>query len=167
MFCVGFLPYCAWHGKPARLRAHKVDLLPTEASSFAIGFDRRDRARLHELWDRVLESNQWSEGEMVQHFESAWERWNGLPGVACSSWAGGALAALEFADVRGEAVLCPSNTFMATPLSILKAGGRPVFVDCNREDLCASLQDFQAKAERHRPKAARLAHRGRHNAFQP
>ena len=143
-----------------------MDLLPTEASSFAIGFDRRDRARLHELWDRVLESNQWSEGEMVQRFESAWERWNGLPGVACSSWAGGALAALEFADVRGEAVLCPSNTFMATPLSILKAGGRPVFVDCNREDLCASLQDFQAKAERHRPKAAWLVHIGGHIAFE-
>jgi dTDP-4-amino-4,6-dideoxygalactose transaminase len=143
-----------------------LDLLPTEASSFAIGFDPRDRARLHELWDRVLESNQWSEGEMVQHFEDAWQRWNGVPAVACSSWAGGALAALEFAGVRGEAVLCPSNTFMATPLSILKAGGRPVFVDCNREDLCVSLQDFQEKAEKHKPKAAWLVHIGGHIAFE-
>ena len=31
---------------------------------------------------------------------------------------GGALAALDFAGVRGETVLCPSNTFMATPLAI-------------------------------------------------
>src|SRR6476661_1146696 len=86
--------------------AAQLEAFPTEASNFAIGFDRRDRARLHELWDRVLDSNRWSEGEMVQQLEEAWERWNGLPGIACSSWAGGALAALEFAGVRGETVLC-------------------------------------------------------------
>jgi perosamine synthetase len=63
-------------------------------------------------------------------------------------------------------VLCPSNTFMATPLSALKAGARVVFVDCNRGDLCVSLADFQAKAEKHRPKAAWLVHIGGHIAFE-
>ena len=62
--------------------------------------------------------------------------------------------------MRGEAVLCPSNTFMATPLAILAAGGRPVFVDCNRDDLCVSLRDFEAKLRRHRPEGrAARAHR--------
>jgi dTDP-4-amino-4,6-dideoxygalactose transaminase len=75
------------------------------------------------------------------------------------------MAALEFCGVRGEAVLCPSNTFMATPLSVIKAGARPVFVDCNREDLCTSFADFEAKAERHRPRAAWLVHIGGHIAF--
>ena len=63
-------------------------------------------------------------------------------------------------------MLCPSNTFMATPLSTLKAGARPVFVDCNRDDLCASFADFEAKAERHRPKAAWLVHIGGHISFE-
>jgi perosamine synthetase len=138
----------------------------TDASAFAIGFDERDRARLHALWDRVLDSGRWTEGEMLRRFEAAWQARLGLPSVAVSSWAGGALAALEFADVAGEAVLCPSNTFMATPLSVLKAGGRPVFVDCNREDLCMSFRDFESKAERHRPKAAWLVHIGGHIAFE-
>jgi perosamine synthetase len=138
----------------------------SQASDFAIGFDTRDHARVLELWDRILTSNQWSEGEMVQRFEAAWELWNGLPAIATSSWAGGAMAALEFAGVRGETVLCPSNTFMATPLSILKAGGRIAFVDCNRDDLCVSLEDFQAKAEKHKPKAAWLVHIGGHIAFE-
>jgi perosamine synthetase len=137
-----------------------------DASAFAIGFDERDRARLHELWDRVLDSGRWTEGEMLQGFEAAWEARLGLSSVALSSWAGGALAALEFAEVGGKAVLCPSNTFMATPLSVLKAGGRPVFVDCNREDLCMSFRDFEVKAERHRPKAAWLVHIGGHIAFE-
>jgi perosamine synthetase len=114
----------------------------------------------------VLVSNRWSEGEMLARFESAWEQWNSLPSVAFASWAGGAMATLEFVRVRGETVLCPSNTFMATPLSILQAGGRVEFVDCNREDLCMSFADFQAKAAKHKPKAAWLVHIGGHIAFE-
>src|SRR5689334_10480715 len=123
---------------------------------FAIGFDPRDRERLHALWDEVIDSQQWSHGRMTERFEAAWEAWNGLPSVAMSGWAGGALAALEYGGVRGEAVLCPSNTFMATPLTILQAGGKPVFVDCNRDDLCMSFDSFEEKAERHRPRACVL-----------
>ena len=137
-----------------------------DASRFAIGFDHRDRERLHALWDSVLDSERWSHAEMVAAFEQAWHRHNGLESVALSSWTGGALAALEWAGVRGQAVLCPSNTFMATPLSIIAAGGRPVFVDCNRDDLCLSFADFEAKAQAHRPRAAWLVHIGGHLAFE-
>ena len=151
-------------GSPASVSAALAVGAP-ELSRFAIGFDRRDRARLHALWDEVIDSEQWSEGEMTARFEAAWAAWNGAGAVATASWTGGAMAALQFADVRGEVVLCPSNTFMATPLAILAAGGRPVFVDCNRDDLCASLRDVEAKLRRHRPKAVFLVHIGGHVAF--
>jgi dTDP-4-amino-4,6-dideoxygalactose transaminase len=72
---------------------------------------------------------------------------------------------LHFAHVRGETVLCPSNTFMATPLAALNAGARVEFVDCNREDLCMSFADFEAKAERFKPRAVFLVHIGGHIAF--
>jgi perosamine synthetase len=133
---------------------------------FAIGFDQRDRERLHALWDEVIDSQQWAQGPMTARFEAAWEAWNGAPAVATSGWSGAALAALEYACVRGEDVLCPSNTFMATPLTILQAGGRPVFVDCNREDLCMSFASFEEQAERHRPRACVLVHIGGHIAFE-
>jgi dTDP-4-amino-4,6-dideoxygalactose transaminase len=132
---------------------------------FAIGFDERDRARVHELVDRVIESGQWTEGVLTQSFETSWSRWNGLPAVALSSWVGGALAALDFAGIKGETVLCPSNTFMATPLAAIHAGAHVEFVDCNREDLCMSFGDFERKARKHRPKAALLVHIGGHLAF--
>jgi dTDP-4-amino-4,6-dideoxygalactose transaminase len=135
-------------------------------SKFAIGFDHRDRARLHELIDQVLDSNRWSEADMVARFEQAWEAWNGPPAVATNGWAGGALAALHFAEVAGETVLCPSNTFMATPLAALHAGARVEFVDCNRNDLCMSFASFEAAAERHKPRAAMLVHIGGHIAFE-
>ena len=102
---------------------------------------------------------------MLDAFERRWGEWNGLPSLGLSSWAGGALAALEFAGVRGETVLCPSNTFMATPLAAINAGAKVEFVDCNRDDLCMSFEDFEAKAERHKPKAAILVHIGGHIAF--
>jgi len=133
---------------------------------FAIGFDERDRARLHALIDEVLDSNRWSEAELNARFEAAWEDYNSAPAVALSSWAGGALAALHFAGVAGETVLCPSNTFMATPLAAIRAGAEVQFVDCNREDLCMSFTDFERAAERHRPRAAFLVHIGGHIAFE-
>lgn len=132
---------------------------------FAIGFDHRDRARLHQLWDEIIDREHWSEGPITLAFEAAWQTWNGLPALAFGNWAGAALAALDFAGVRGETVLCPSNTFMATPLSVVTAGGHVVFVDCNRTDLCASLADFEAKLRKHRPKAAFVVHIGGHIAF--
>jgi perosamine synthetase len=137
-----------------------------DLGTFAIGFDQRDRARVHAMWDEVMTSQRWAQGALVESFESSWEHWNGLPSVAMSSWSGAALTALEFAGVRGGTVLCPSNTFMATPLAARAAGADVVFVDCNRDDLCVSFADFEAKALRHRPRAAFLVHIGGHLAFE-
>lgn len=141
-------------------------LEPFPTLNFSIGFDRRDLPRLHRMWDEVIASQRWSEGPFTQRFERLWSEWNGLPAVATSSWSGAALAALEFIGVKGETVLCPSNTFMATPLSVVKTGGRVEFVDCNRNDLCLSYEDLVRKAERFKPKAVWLVHIGGHIAFE-
>src|SRR5256714_15115662 len=145
--------------------AAQAQAVAPDFSRFSIGFDFRDRERLRELWDGILDSGRWSAGERLDRFERDWARHNGLAAVATASWAGGAAAALEFAGVRDQVVLCPSNPFMATPLSILRAGGRVEFVDCNREDLCMSFSDFERKAEQHRPRAVWLVHIGGHIAF--
>jgi perosamine synthetase len=137
-----------------------------ELDRFAIGFDERDRGRLHALWDEVVTSQRWSEGALTAEFERAWGAWNGLDAVAFSGWTGAALAALEFAGVRGETVLVPSNTFMATPLAAVHAGARVEFVDCGRDDLCMSFASLEAAVARHRPRAVILVHIGGHLAFE-
>jgi dTDP-4-amino-4,6-dideoxygalactose transaminase len=136
-----------------------------ELGRFAIGFDDRDRERVHALWDEVFASQRWTEGPLTERFEAAWAAWNGLDAVAFNGWTGAAMTALSFAGVRGETVLCPSNTFMATPLAALHAGATVQFVDCNREDLCLSFADFEAAVARHRPRAAFVVHVGGHIAF--
>jgi dTDP-4-amino-4,6-dideoxygalactose transaminase len=137
----------------------------SDLARFAIGFDQRDRERVSALWERVFDSHQWSEGELAREFETAWAGWNGLQAVAFNGWTGAALAALEWVGVRGETVLCPSNTFMATPLTAIAAGARVEFVDCNREDLCMSFEHLEQKIYEHRPKAVFLVHIGGHLAF--
>jgi perosamine synthetase len=107
-----------------------------DIARFAIGFDERDRDRLHALWDEVLDSGQWSHGEMNRRFEAAWAELNGMPALALGSWSGGAVAALTFAGVKGEAVLC------------------------------ASLADIEAKIAEHKPRACVLVHIGGHLAFR-
>ena len=132
---------------------------------FSIAFDKRDEDELMDRWRHVLRSNRWSDGEQTRTFEMLWGEQCGLEAVAFANWSGGALAVLDFIDVRGATVLCPSNTFLATPRSAQKAGASIIFYDCNREDLCGSADDFISKAQRHQPKAAWIVHVGGHVAF--
>jgi len=133
---------------------------------FTIGFDLDDKKRVHAYWDEIFSSQQWTEGRFTSLFEEKWSAWNGLPSLSFSSWSGAALAAMDFFGLAGKIVLCPSNTFMATPLAVLKAGARVEFVDCNREDLCLSLEDLKRKVELHRPAAVWVVHIGGHIAFE-
>jgi perosamine synthetase len=134
--------------------------------NFSIGFDKRDLPKIHEAFDKIVASNKWTEGYYTDLFESKWAEYNHLDSAAFSSWTGAAMTALEFYDLRGKTVLCPSNTFMATPLAILNAGAKVQFVDCNRNDLCMSFDDMQRKAEKYKPSAIMVVHIGGHIAFE-
>ncbi|MBF0217426.1 MAG: DegT/DnrJ/EryC1/StrS family aminotransferase [Candidatus Omnitrophica bacterium] len=133
---------------------------------FKIGFEKEDSEKLHRMWDEIIESQKWSEGKFVQSFEEKWGAYVNADSVALSSWGGAALAALEYYDVKGKTVLCPSNTFMATPLSVIKAGGKVEFVDCDRNDLCMSLEDLGKKIDKYAPRAVWVVHIGGHISFQ-
>ena len=75
------------------------------------------------------------------------------------------MALLEAARVAGGEVIVPSNTFMATPLAVERAGARVVFADCNREDLCLSLSDLKKRITLD-TRAVIVVHIGGHLAFE-
>ncbi len=133
---------------------------------FTIGFEKEDARKFHDHIDEIITSQKWTEAKFTKLFEEKWSEYNRLPAVAFSSWGGAALAALEFFDVRGRTVLCPSNTFMATPWSVVKAGGTVEFVDCNTADLCLSFEDLKQKVEMFKPAAVWVVHIGGHIAFE-
>lgn len=134
-------------------------------AAFRIGFDPRDVPRVQSMWEEIFKSQQWVEGKYTKLFEEKWAAWNGASAVATSSWAGAAMACMNYFKLRGKTVLCPTNTFMATPLSVLQAGGEVVFGDCNREDLCLSYEAVVEAARRQALAAVWLVHIGGHIAF--
>jgi perosamine synthetase len=142
-------------------------VVPEVASfqKFRIGFDPRDKKRVFEYWDDIFTSQKWTEGKYTQLFEEKWAAWNGAPAVAFASWAGGAMACMEHFQLAGKKVLVPTNTFMATPLSVIKAGAEVVFGDCNREDLCLSYDAVVKAAREHQIAAVWLVHIGGHVSF--
>ena len=132
---------------------------------FQIGFDKRDLPKVHEAFDKIIASNKWTEGYYTELFENKWAEYNNLDSAAFSSWSGAAISAMEFFNLKGKTVLCPSNTFMATPLAIINSGANVQFVDCNRFDLCMSYDDLVSKAEKYKPAAVWVVHIGGHIAF--
>lgn len=133
---------------------------------FTIGFEKEDLKTLHQYWDEIIVSQQWSEGKFTKLFEEKWAKYNNAESVVFSSWGGAALAALEFFNIKGKTVLCPSNTFMATPLSIVKAGGKVEFVDCSKDDLCLDFDDLKTKIQQYKPAAVWVVHIGGHITFR-
>lgn len=133
--------------------------------TFKIGFDPRDKAKVYGYWNEIFASQKWAEGKFTELFEEKWANWNGIPAVATSNWAGAAMACLEYFNVRGQKILCPTNTFMATPLSVVKAGAEVIFGDCNRTDLCLSYEALVEAASKHTLAAVWLVHIGGHIAF--
>lgn len=86
---------------------------------------------------RVMEETAFILGPAVREFEEAFARFCNVPhciGV------GNGTDAIEFI-VRalglgpGDEVLVPANTFIATALGVLRAGARPVLVDCDEYHL--------------------------------
>ena len=136
-----------------------------EFQTFKIGFDPRDKPRIYEYWNEIFATQKWAEGKFTALFEEKWGKWNGIGAVATSSWTGGALACMEYFKLTGKKVLCPTNTFMATPLSVVKVGAEVVFADCNRSDLCLSYEAVTAAASQHDLAAVWLVHIGGHVAF--
>lgn len=134
-------------------------------ADFTVAFDPRDEAELWRRWRSILRSQRWSGGQQLEEFEQVWSQSVARSAVGFDNWSGGALAILDFIGVGGEDVLCPSNTFLATPRATTLSGGRVVFYDCNKEDLCGSYASFVRMAEQCRPRAAWIVHIGGHIAF--
>lgn len=130
-----------------------------------IPFEEQYRKEFYELQEKIFESNFWSEGEMQKKFELKFGEYTKLGATAVSSGGAGLLAILEYIDVKDKEVIVPANTFWADARAVQMAGGTPVFADCNKEDLCISLDSIREKVTTN-TKAIIVVHIGGHIAFQ-
>lgn len=130
-----------------------------------IPFEKEYREKYYELEEKIFDSNFWSEGEMQRRFEEDFGKYVKLGARAVSNCGSALYTVLEYVNVRGFDVLLPANTFWADARAVQMAGGHPIFVDCNKEDLCMSVEDLERKITNN-TKAVIVVHIGGHIAFQ-
>ncbi len=128
-------------------------------------FSEKERKKYYSLLDEVFDSGFWSEGRMVSRFEEGFANVIGLQSMAVTNGGVALLALYEFTRVRGSEVIVPANTFFATISAARMAGADVVYADCNKSDLCISLEDIKKKVTT-RTKAVCVVHIGGHIAFE-
>ena len=113
------------------------DLAPTTAEV---------RAEVSEGWQRLLETNGFIGGALVEEFEAEFAAFTGRGhaiGVANGTDALHlVLRALEIGP--GDEVLVPANTFIATAEAVVLAGARPRFVDVDPDSLLLTAEAVAA-----------------------
>ena len=127
-------------------------------------FEEKYRKVFYRHLDEVFDSNFWSEGKKVREFEEKFSEYVNIPSLTISNGGAGLLSIFEYLDVRNKDVIVPANTFWATAVAVKRAGGNVIYADCNKYDLCISLEDIKKKLTP-QTKAIVVVHIGGHIAF--
>jgi dTDP-4-amino-4,6-dideoxygalactose transaminase len=95
----------------------------------------------------VLESGKWWFGERIKQFEQAFAHFHNVRfGVSCTN----GTAAIEIGlralgIVRGDEVIVPPYTFIATASAVVTVGAIPIFADVEPDTLCLDPKDVERK----------------------
>lgn len=123
-------------------------------------FPKAVRKRIERRISRVLDSKRFIMGPEARAFEEAFGRMVGVRyAVSVNSCTTALEMALRFLELKGSEVLVPTNTFVATANAVVYAGGTPVFVEIEPENLWISFRDLKRKLNS-RTKALVLVHLG-------
>jgi len=95
----------------------------------------------------VLRSGIWSRASVVNEFEAAWAKANGVKRVlVVNNGTNALIVALNQLDIKaGDEVLVPPYTFISTVQAILMNGAMPVFVDIDPETYQIDPAKIEAK----------------------
>lgn len=87
-----------------------------------------------------------SKGEYIEAFEDAWSKYNNYSyGVSCNSGTNALFLALRALGVKkGDEVIVPNFTMVATAWAVTYCGATPIFVDC-KDDLTIDTSRIEDK----------------------
>ncbi len=105
-----------------------------------------EQAEIDEVVD-TLRSGWIGTGPKVRRFEDAFRLYKGCGhALAVSSCTAALHLAMIVVGVQeGDEVILPTLTWTATANAVIKAGGRPVFADCQRESMNVDPRDIERK----------------------
>jgi len=113
-----------------------------------IYFPEDDRNELVKQFDEILQSGQLTLGKYGKDFEQKFARYIGTKYAAAVNSGTSALEIiLRSLDIEGSSVIVPTNTFFATPASVIHAGGRVIFADID-DGLCLDSQSLETNIQK-------------------
>lgn len=94
----------------------------------------------------VLKSGYLTMGDKAAEFERLFAKFIGIKyAVGTNSGTSSLEIVLRAIGIERATVVVPSNTFMATPISVIHAGGKVIFTDCQRDNLQMNPEDLRRK----------------------
>lgn len=111
-----------------------------------IPFTRHEKESLRRSLEEILDSGMLSMGENVKSFENSFKDFTGSRySLAVNSGTAALEIILRAIGVEGKTVAIPSNTYMASPLAAIHAGAKPIFIDCEKENMQMCPVDLENK----------------------
>lgn len=121
-----------------------------KVSTVKIPFSDEQILNIQEEMAEVLKTGHITMGKYVKEFE---KRFADYIGVKYAIGVNTGFSALEIClraiNVQNASVIVPTNTSMATPYSVLHAGGKVIFTDVLKEDLGMDPEDLERKIQKH------------------
>jgi len=109
-------------------------------------FDEENLQAILRDIETVLKSGVLTDGSHVGNFEKEFADYVGVKyAVAVNSGTAALEIVLRHYGLKGREVIVPTNTFVATPNTVLFAGGKPVFADIREDTLCIDPEDVKRK----------------------
>lgn len=109
-------------------------------------FDEESVSKILRDIELALKSGILTTGPHVKDFEDRFAEYvKAKHAVAVNSGTSNLEICLRYFKVKGREVVVPTNTFIATPNSVVFAGGKPIFADMREDTLCIDPEDVQRK----------------------
>ncbi|MBW4450510.1 MAG: DegT/DnrJ/EryC1/StrS family aminotransferase [Spirirestis rafaelensis WJT71-NPBG6] len=104
------------------------------------------KTQLQQAMQGVVEKGDFILGQALKEFEIAFAAESGTKyGVGVASGTDAIALGLQACNIGvGDEVILPANTFVATLIGVLRAGAKPIFVDCDPK---TALIDLKAAAK--------------------
>ena len=113
---------------------------------FKLEFEKKFQKKYHSLSNKVFNSKALSEGYYVSKFEKKFSEFvNSKYSIAVSNGTSALETAFNAINVANREVILPTNTFFATVIAIIKAGGKPIFCDNEIDSPEINIKEIKKK----------------------
>lgn len=109
-------------------------------------FTKEEARSIVDEVERIIETGRFILGPYTEKFEQMFLEYVGTKqAIAVNSGTTALEIVLKYYCVKNKEVIVPTNTFIATPNSVLYAGGNPVFADIDPDTFCIDIDDVRRK----------------------